>query len=326
VAETDGAGNVTALFVYATKGNVPDYILSAGATYRVFTDHLGSVRMVVDVQSGALLQQIDYDAFGRIIFDSNPGAQPCGFAGGLYDAQTGLTRFGARDYDPEVGRWTSKDPVGFAGGSAGLYSYANNDSVNLVDPTGLDDTELGPGAGVPIVDFLGYMKRGLSQLGENALDTISEILDALDPPKESFCLPAPDGDGEICGEASYGIMPITPGSAMQLVESLPEVSELASGSARSGFRRALIRLTGAAEEGAHAHHMFPVAFRERFVRAGINIRDPHFGAWWEATEHLSSASGYNEAWRQFLRSDPTRDEILAFGRELAAKYGLTIHY
>ncbi len=142
VAETDGAGNVTAVFVYATRGNVPDYIVEAGATYRVFTDHLGSVRMVVDVQSGAVLQQIDYDAFGRITFDSNPGAQPFGFAGGLYDPQTGLTRFGARDYDPEVGRWTSKDPIEFGGGDGNLYAYVFADPLNASDSSGLDCQEV----------------------------------------------------------------------------------------------------------------------------------------------------------------------------------------
>ena len=41
--------------------------------------------------------------------DTNPGFQPFGFAGGLYDPDTGLVRFGARDYDAETGRWTSKE-------------------------------------------------------------------------------------------------------------------------------------------------------------------------------------------------------------------------
>jgi RHS repeat-associated protein len=150
VAETDGAGNVTAVFVYATKGNVPDYIVEAGATYRVFTDHLGSVRMVVNVQSGAVLQQIDYDAFGRITFDSNPGVQPFGFAGGLYDPQTGLVRFGARDYDPEVGRWTAKDPVGFGGGDADLYNYLSSNPVSSTDPSGLCEDPGGPPGSVRI--------------------------------------------------------------------------------------------------------------------------------------------------------------------------------
>jgi len=66
-----------------------------------------------------------------------PGFQPFGFAGGLYDWDTGLVRFGARDYDAETGRWTSKDPIGFAGGETNLYVYVGNDPVNFVDETGL---------------------------------------------------------------------------------------------------------------------------------------------------------------------------------------------
>ncbi|QQR72274.1 MAG: hypothetical protein IPJ17_12150 [Holophagales bacterium] len=139
VAEVDALGQVTATFVYATKGNVPDYVLRDGTSYRLFADHLGSVRLVIEATTGALVQQIDYDAFGRITYDSNPGFQPFGFAGGLYDPQTGLTRFGARDYDPEVGRWTSKDPIGFAGGDSSLYGYVSGDPINSIDQFGLAD-------------------------------------------------------------------------------------------------------------------------------------------------------------------------------------------
>lgn len=67
------------------------------------------------------------------------GFQPFGFAGGLYDRDTGLVRFGARDYDPETGRWTAKDPIRFQG-SINLYSYGFNDPVNLVDMSGLEPT------------------------------------------------------------------------------------------------------------------------------------------------------------------------------------------
>ena len=45
-------------------------------------------------------------------------------------------RFGARDYDPETGRWTAKDPIGFAGQDTNLYAYVVNDPINLTDPTG----------------------------------------------------------------------------------------------------------------------------------------------------------------------------------------------
>jgi len=85
-------------------------------TYRILSDHLGSVRLVINTSTGAVAQRIDYDEFGNITSDSNPGFQPFGFAGGLSDADTGLTRFGARDYDAPTGRWTAKDPIRSDGG------------------------------------------------------------------------------------------------------------------------------------------------------------------------------------------------------------------
>ncbi len=93
--------------------------------------------MVVDTSDGSIAQRIDYDEFGRILNDTNPGFQPFGFAGGIYDQQTALTRFGARDYDAYTGRWTSKDPIGFEGGDTNLYGYVVNDPVNWTDPAGL---------------------------------------------------------------------------------------------------------------------------------------------------------------------------------------------
>ena len=138
VAELDASGAVVSRFVYGSRSTVPDYIEKGGVTYRVVADHLGSVRLVVDVATGVVAQRIDYDEFGRVLSDSNPGFQPFGFAGGLYDADTGLVRFGARDYDAEIGRWTSKDPILFNGGDTNLYGYVVSDPVNLVDPWGED--------------------------------------------------------------------------------------------------------------------------------------------------------------------------------------------
>jgi len=63
--------------------------------------------------------------------------QPFGFASGIYDLQTKLTRFGARDYDAEAGRWTAKDPFGFEGDDTNLYGYALNDPINYTDSNGL---------------------------------------------------------------------------------------------------------------------------------------------------------------------------------------------
>jgi RHS repeat-associated protein len=142
IAELDGDGGVVSRFVYATGGSVPDYMVRGGVTCRIVTDHLGSPRLVFDVATGQILQQMDHDEFGRVLLDSNPGFQPFGFAGGLYDQQTGLVHFGAREYDPETGRWTVKDPLGFGGGDANLYAYVANDPVNATDPLGLAGGEI----------------------------------------------------------------------------------------------------------------------------------------------------------------------------------------
>ena len=141
VAELDGNQQMVSRFVYGVRPNVPDYMIKGGETYRLLSDHLGSVRLVVNVANGSVVQRIDYDEFGRITRNTAPGFQPFGFGGGILDDQTGLVRFGARDYDPVVGRWTAKDPVGFGGGDGNLYAYVANDPINLVDPSGLQSLD-----------------------------------------------------------------------------------------------------------------------------------------------------------------------------------------
>jgi RHS repeat-associated protein len=135
-AELDGTGAVVSQFVYGTGRNVPDYMIKAGQTYRIVTDHLGSPRLVINTSDGTTAERIDYDEFGNVIQDTSPGFQPFGFAGGLYDPDTKLVRFGARDYDAETGRWTSKDPLEFSAGDPNLFQYALEDPVDLNDPSG----------------------------------------------------------------------------------------------------------------------------------------------------------------------------------------------
>jgi RHS repeat-associated protein len=136
IAELDASGAVVARFAYGERVNVPDMMIKGGGTYRILSDHLGSPRLVVDAATGTVAQRIDYDEFGRVVLDTSPGFQPFGFAGGLYDPETGRERFGARDYDAEVGRWTAKDPILFGGGNTNLYGYVLGDPVNLMDSSG----------------------------------------------------------------------------------------------------------------------------------------------------------------------------------------------
>jgi RHS repeat-associated protein len=99
------------------------------------SDHLGSPRLLVNTTTGAVAKRIDYDEFGNVANDTSPGLTPFGFAGGLYDADSGMVRFGARDYDPRSGRWTTKDPIRFGGGT-NFYVYAGNDPINHIDRNG----------------------------------------------------------------------------------------------------------------------------------------------------------------------------------------------
>ena len=132
----DGNDNLKQRFLYA-DGRMPVAVEDGEATYYLSYDQVGSLRLVVDA-TGNVQKQIDYDTFGYVINDTNPLFEvPFGFAGGLYDGDTGLVRFGFRDYDPDTGRWTAKDPILFAGGDTDLYGYCLNDPVNLVDPEGL---------------------------------------------------------------------------------------------------------------------------------------------------------------------------------------------
>ena len=88
------------------------------------------------------------------------------------DGATGLVRFGVRDYDAQVGRWTSRDPIGFSGGEVNLFAYVGNDPVNALDPSGLAFGPLVP-SGFPAAGVPG---AALADKAERSLDCIQRIL------------------------------------------------------------------------------------------------------------------------------------------------------
>lgn len=62
---------------------------------------------------------------------------PIGFAGGMHERDLGFVRFGWRDYDTFIGRWTAPDPIRDKGGDPDWYGSCLDDPVNGVDPLGL---------------------------------------------------------------------------------------------------------------------------------------------------------------------------------------------
>ena len=147
-AELDASGKVVKRFIYGSKGNVPDYMIVNGKNYLIVSDQVGTPQMVIDAADGRVVEETDFDEFGVSEHPEKNHLLPFGFAGGIQDWDTGLVHFGAREYDPQVGRWLSKDPLLFNGDSANLYGYTVNDPVNFVDPTGLSGIGITGGGSV----------------------------------------------------------------------------------------------------------------------------------------------------------------------------------
>ena len=94
----------------------------------------------------------------------------------------------------------------------------------------------------------------------------------------------------------------------------------------SNFRSNLGKLTGHTPANSHAHHVFPQRYAPDFLKAKINIHDPKFGAWWEASSHLKNAKAYNAVWEEFLMKKPTQPQILNKGREMMQLYDIPVGY
>ena len=123
-------------FEYADQ-RMPFAMTYNGNKYYLHYDQVGTLK-AVSQEDGTIVKTIEYDTFGNVLLDSNLTFKvPFGIAGGLYDTDTKLTRFGYRDYDAYTGKWTAKDPIGFNGGDTNLYGYVLGDPVNFVDPSGL---------------------------------------------------------------------------------------------------------------------------------------------------------------------------------------------
>ena len=118
-----------------------DQLLSqqrAGARYVYHLDGLGSVRALSDA-SQAVVAAYDYNAYGELVNSSSSLANPFHFTGEPFDEATGLYYLRARFYNPELGRFITRDT--FAGSdftplTLHRYLYANANPINFTDPTG----------------------------------------------------------------------------------------------------------------------------------------------------------------------------------------------
>lgn len=129
-----GSGWTQASAFYTHGPGVDNPLIhQAGATSQYFhQDGLGSVIAMTDTNGNIQATQ-GYDAWGNTV--SSTGTTPqYGYTGREPDA-TGLVYYRARYYDPEIGRFTQRDPLGFIAG-INQYAMAVNNPVSLVDPYG----------------------------------------------------------------------------------------------------------------------------------------------------------------------------------------------
>lgn len=145
VAEIDSVGAIRSIFAFVPEEPAPLVIIQEGKLLGVVSDERGSPRLVIDSETGEIVQLLVFDEWGKISEAINSDLQPFGFVGGIHHVEAGLTRLGARDYDPELMRWTTKDPFSFRGGSFNLYEYSFNDPVNFWDPSGQEGESIAVG-------------------------------------------------------------------------------------------------------------------------------------------------------------------------------------
>ena len=130
-----GDGNLTRTYVGRTSAHVDGTNPATGAYTYYTQDHLGSVRALYD-QSKNLQGSREYSPYGSILTASNLNLTTHGFTGHDWDTKTGMYFAPFRYYSPGIGRWTTRDPLGFADGP-NIYNYAVGDPVGGYDPLGL---------------------------------------------------------------------------------------------------------------------------------------------------------------------------------------------
>jgi RHS repeat-associated protein len=109
---------------------------SGGLQYYYLRDHLGSIREMVKSGGTSVASRYDYDPYGRSTTILNTTPSDFTFTGLYRHSKSNLDLATHRAYDPDLGRWLSRDPIGESGG-LNLYGYVANHPALGVDPSGL---------------------------------------------------------------------------------------------------------------------------------------------------------------------------------------------
>jgi len=146
--DTSGAALLTRRWLHSNKVDEPvgfeAYSVTSGAgsgnERSMFADRQGSILWVTDPESNAVLAEYEYSGYGAVSQIQGTLAQPFGYTGREFDAESGLYHYRARSYDPSIGMFVQSDPIGFHSGTANLFEYADASPFSGNDPTGLTMT------------------------------------------------------------------------------------------------------------------------------------------------------------------------------------------
>ncbi|MEM8572635.1 MAG: RHS repeat-associated core domain-containing protein [Pseudomonadota bacterium] len=157
----------------------------------MYADRQGSVIWVTDPATGAVEAAYEYDGYGAITQTLGELQQPYGYTGREYDAEIGLYFYRARHYDPTLGRFVQRDPIGFAGGSFNLFAYAGANPFVWSDPSRLAAAvECGAGraSGGPCGTQAGSASGVMSAVATLARRLVHELATAstvaMSPPRD----------------------------------------------------------------------------------------------------------------------------------------------
>lgn len=169
--DASASGEITARYLQADgiDSLLARYRTSDGLTWYI-TDHLGSVRALVDT-AGNVISQVDYDSFGNILATTGNATSLDRYlyTGREFDPIINQYHYRTRQYDPRAGVFTTEDTIGFWGGDTNLSRYAGNSGTYARDPFGTTTTtemffavrygeQIGRGAAGAEIGFaLGYI-------------------------------------------------------------------------------------------------------------------------------------------------------------------------
>ncbi len=115
-----------------------------GSLYFILTDHLGSTALLTDSSGQKVAgSEVWYFPYGETRPGSGNPPTAYRFTGQLEESTIGLYDYGARFYDPALGRFIAADPIVPRPGdpqNLNRYSYVRNNPLTYIDPTGHYDT------------------------------------------------------------------------------------------------------------------------------------------------------------------------------------------